>query len=277
MGEGYHRASVRAPDDPVAAFEDEKARRIASYRSQEHWREASLAWLREAFEQRYMYHFAWLGRPIIQIPIDMVAVQEIVWSVGPDLIVETGIAHGGSLMLSASLLALLDFCDAAVQGVACDPRRSRRRVLGIDVDIRRHNRELIEAHPLAHLVTTIEGSSIDPATVAQVRAVAAGHQRVLVILDSNHTHEHVLAELEAYAPLVSVGSYCIVFDTVVEDLPAGVFPDRPFGPGNNPKTAVHEYVRRTAGGSGPRFALDHDLEAKLLITSAPDGFLRRVG
>jgi cephalosporin hydroxylase len=231
---------------------------------------------------QYSYNFFWLGRPIIQYPQDMVALQEIIWEVRPDLIIEAGIAHGGSLVLSASMLALLDYCDAVEAGQLLDPRASHRRVLGVDIDIRAHNRAAIEAHPMAHQIDMIQGSSIDPEFIAKVHAAAQGHERVLVILDSNHTHAHVLAELEAYAPLVSRGSYCIVFDTVVEDLPEGMYPDRPWGKGDNPKTAVREYLRRlreegrtATNGDVLALDIDRDIEAKLLITVAPDGYLRR--
>ncbi|MGZ5103407.1 MAG: cephalosporin hydroxylase family protein [Usitatibacter sp.] len=270
-------------DDPIAAFRAECEERVSGYARDAAWQAASNAWLRRAFEQRYMYNFSWMGRPIIQTPIDMAAMQELVWSVRPDLIVETGIAHGGSLVLSASLLAMLDYCDAVESGKALDPRAARRRVLGIDIDIRAHNRAAIEAHPMAHRIDMIQGSSIAPDVVERVRGIAARHEKVLVLLDSNHTHEHVLAELEAYAPLTSAGSYCIVFDTIVEDLPEGFFADRPWNRGDNPKTAVREYLRllkeegRTAA-DGARLALEVDraLEGKLLITVAPDGYLKRV-
>ena len=232
---------------------------------------------------KYSYNFFWLGRPIIQYPQDMVALQELIWQVRPDLIVETGIAHGGSLILSASMLALLDYCDAVENGVPLDPKATRRRVLGVDIDIRPHNRAAIEAHPLAHRIDMLQGSSVAPEIIAQVHAAAAGHDTVLVILDSNHTHEHVLAELEAYAPLTSRGSYCIVFDTVVEDLPDSTFPDRPWSKGDNPKTAVWEYLRRlneegraAADGAPLNLQMDKSIENKLLITVAPDGYLKRV-
>ena len=205
-------------------------------------------------EYRYSYNFTWLGRPIIQFPDDIVAMQEIIWRVKPDLIVETGIAHGGSLMLWASMLALLG---------------NHGQVLGVDVDIRQPNRVEIEAHPLAPAISMIQGSSIDPQIVAQVRERAARAQRVLLVLDSNHTHEHVLAELGAYSPLVRAGSYLVVFDTVVEDMPDGSFPDRPWGKGNNPKTAVREFLAHN-----DRFEVDQAIEAKLLLTVAPGGYLR---
>jgi len=228
------------------------------------------SWLQTANGQKYSYHFDWLGLPIIQYPQDIVAVQELIWAVKPDLIIETGIARGGSLVFSASMLALLDMADAIETGTTIDPRKSKRKVLGVDIDIRDHNRTAIEAHPMATRIQMIQGSSIAPETVAQVLAAAAGYERILVCLDSNHTHEHVLAELEAYAPLTSPGSYCVVFDTVIEDLPASMFPDRPWGPGNNPKTAVWEYLKSHA-----EFEIDRTIPDKLQITVAPDGFLKR--
>ncbi len=268
--------------DPVAAFESECAHNISGYALDTVWKKMSNEWLRRAFEQKYMYNFSWMGRPIIQTPIDMVAMQELIWQVKPDLIIETGIAHGGSLIMSASMLAQLDMCDAIEAGLSFNPKESHRKVLGIDIDIRAHNRAAIEAHPMASRIQMIQGSSIAPEIIEQVRQVASGYKRILVCLDSNHTHEHVLAELEAYAPLTSVGSYCVVFDTIVEDLPAEMFPDRPWGKGNNPKTAVWEYLRRlkedgrkATDGAPLNFKIDKTIENKLLITVAPDGYLRR--
>ncbi|SOC16724.1 cephalosporin hydroxylase family protein [Thalassospira xiamenensis] len=219
---------------------------------------------------KYSYNFSWMGRPIIQYPQDIVAVQELIWKIKPDLIIETGIAHGGSLILSASMLALLDVCDAAKKKGTLTPGNSARKVVGIDIDIRPHNKEAIEDHPLAAYIEMLEGSSIDPEMVKKVCSIAENHQKILVFLDSNHTHEHVLAELKAYAPLVSTDSYCVVFDTIVEDLPKGGFSDRPWGPGDNPKTAVWEYIK-----SNPNFEIDTTLENKLLLTVAPDGYLKR--
>lgn len=233
--------------------------------------ETSVEWIRETAKYKYSYNFAWQGRPIIQYPQDIMAMQELIWSIKPDLIIETGIAHGGSLIFNSSMLAQLDMCDAIEAGKVFDPKISSRKVLGIDIDIRPHNRAAIEAHPMASRIQMIQGSSIAPEIVAQVHAVAANYSRVLVCLDSNHTHEHVLAELQAYAPLTSRGSYCVVFDTVVEDMPKELFPDRPWGPGNNPKTAVWEYLK-----THPEFEIDKNIQDKLLITVAPDGYLRRV-
>lgn len=230
----------------------------------------TMSWINQAAAHRYTYLFSALGRPIIQFPQDMVAVHELIWEIKPDLVIETGIAHGGSLIHSAAMLAMLDMCEAIEEKRSFDPAVSKRKVLGIDIDIRPHNRAAIEAHPMASRIQMLQGSSIDPAMIEQVRAIAAGYQRVLVMLDSNHTHEHVLAELETYAPLTSVGSYCVVFDTIVEDMPADFFPDRPWGPGDNPKTAVWNYLK-----SHPEFVIDKSIPDRLQITVAPDGYLKR--
>ena len=226
---------------------------------------AAADFLLQTIRERYSYNFAWLSRPIIQYPQDIVAFQEIVAKVSPDLILETGIAHGGSLVLSASLLCLLD----VMEGL--DPRQSSRKVVGVDIDIRSHNRKALDEHPLRFKMELIEGSSIDADIIAQVHSHADGYEKVLVSLDSNHTHDHVLSELNAYADLVSLGSYCVVFDTVIEDLPAGSFPDRPWDVGNNPKTAVHEWL-----SMHPEFEVDKGIDDKLLISVAPDGYLKRV-
>ncbi|WP_420408241.1 cephalosporin hydroxylase family protein [Hoeflea sp.] len=231
----------------------------------------SRLWIREATPHKWSYNFSWLGRPAIQLPNDGWALQELVWKTRPDLIIETGIAHGGSLIYSASLLALLDLCDATENGETLDPRKPKRKVLGIDIDIRAHNREAIEAHPLFPRIEMIEGSSIAQDTIDKVKAVASGYKRILVCLDSNHTHDHVLAELEAYAPLVTSESYCIVFDTLIEDTPVALGGDRPWGPGNSPKSAVHAFLE-----TNKDFEIDRRIDRKLQITVAPDGFLKRV-
>lgn len=258
-------------NDPSAKFLRESHDLINSYSSETEWNHQSSQWLAKAFDKRYMYNFQWMGRPIIQTPIDIIAIQELIWHIKPDLIIETGIAHGGSLMLSASMLAMLDMCEAIEEGATVDPQQSKRKVLGIDIEIRAHNREAIEAHPMSSRIEMIQGSSIAPDVIEQVQQIAKGYDRVLVCLDSNHTHKHVLAELEAYAPLTSVGSYCVVFDTIVEDMPADMFPDRPWGPGDNPKTAVWEYLKKHS-----EFEIDKNIQNKLMITVAPDGYLRRV-
>lgn len=218
--------------------------------------ELSRNWVRETTRYKYSYNFSWMGRPIIQYPQDMIAMQEIIWKVQPDLIIETGIAHGGSLVYYASLLEMIG---------------GDGFVLGIDIDIRVHNREAIEAHPMSRRIRMIEGSSVSDDVAAQVAEVASGKDSVLVALDSNHTHEHVLKELMIYAPHVTRDSYIVVFDTIVEDMPGDLVGDRPWGVGNNPKTAVHEFLSDT-----DEFEIDKNIESKLLITVAPDGYLRRV-
>jgi len=255
----------------MSNFEQETGERIAANAENATLVTAAQDFIRASTLPKYSYNFHWLGRPIIQYPQDMAAMQEIIWQVKPDLIIETGIAHGGSLILSASMLALLDICDAIEQKKSIDPSRSKRKVLGIDIDIRPHNRDAIEGHPMSSRIQMIQGSSIDPNIVNQVRTVAASHEKILVCLDSNHTHEHVLDELKAYAPLVTQGSYCIVFDTIIEDLPKELFPDRPWGPGNNPKTAVWEFLK-----SHPEFEIDKSIDNKLLIGVAPEGYLKRI-
>lgn len=265
---------------------DEHAKRvsnnIAQMTNDKAFQGLSNIWLREGVRYEYPLNFSWLGRPYIQIPQDIYALQEIIWQVKPDLIIETGIAHGGSLMMSASMLALLDYCDAVESCQYIDPLQTKRLVLAVDIDIRSHNRSAIEAHPMRHLIKMIQGSSIASDIVERVKSIAKDYSKILVCLDSNHTHDHVLAELEAYAPLTSRGSYCIVWDTGIEDMPADFSKDRPWGKGNNPKTAVREYLcslasvaRVGADGTALNFAIDHLIENKIVITGAPDGFLRR--
>ena len=255
---------------PEQQFMLERQERLRAYACDIGFQTLSHQWLQQSMAEKYVYNFDWLGRPIIQYPQDMGAVQDLIWRVRPDLIIETGIAHGGSLILSASMLALLDMCDAIEAGTMLDPCASQRKVLGIDIDIRAHNRTAIEAHPMASRIQMIEGSSVASEVVQQVHSVAKNHSRVLVFLDSMHTHDHVLAELQAYAPLVSSGSYCVVFDTFVEDMPKGFFADRPWDVGNSPKTAVQQFL-----SDNDDFSVDGEMETKLLVTVAPRGYLRR--
>jgi len=257
--------------DPITQFKNEVLENIKGLGEDRDMQDLSRIWLRDTLVHRYTYNFSWMGRPIIQYPQDVLAMQELIWNVKPDLIIETGIAHGGSLILSASLLAQLDMCEAIEAGVSFNPQESYRKVLGIDIDIRAHNREAIEKHPMASRIEMIQGSSISDEVISQVHEIAKGYDRVLVILDSNHTHDHVYAEMEAYAPLASYDSYCVVYDTIIEDLPEDAFPDRPWGKGNNPKTAVWKYLEHHSG-----FEIDKSIETKLLITVAPDGYLKRV-
>jgi cephalosporin hydroxylase len=269
--------------DPVEDFRNRVAENIRNAGKDRAFIDLSNVWNQAAIRHGYFQNFTWLGRPVIQSPQDLYAIQELIWACRPDLIIETGIAHGGSLVMSASMLALLDYCDAATGGSTLDPKTSRRKVVGVDIDIRAHNRAAIDAHPLRHKIHTIEGSSVAPDIAAKIAAHAEGYNRIMVFLDSNHTHDHVLEELELYAPYVSKGSYCVVWDTGVEDLPDEMCADRPWGKGNNPKTAVWEYMKRlkyegrTARSGGALcFDYDHTIEHKLMITASPDGFLKRV-
>lgn len=240
--------------NPIDEFKQERAERIASYAQPGDLRDAAAAFNVASNRDKYSYNFSWMGRPIIQYPQDMIAMQELIWTIKPDLIIETGIAHGGSLIYYASLLELI----------------GKGEVLGIDIDIREHNRREIEAHPMFKRIEMLQGSAIDEALVAEVARRAEGKETIMVCLDSNHTHDHVLRELELYAPFVTVGSYCVVFDTIVEDMPRGAY-DRPWDVGNNPKTAVWEYLK-----ANDNFEIDHSIDNKLLISVAPEGYLKRV-
>jgi cephalosporin hydroxylase len=243
-----------SPISPAEKFRRECEEEIARQGTDPTLQAVTRQWFHASARAKYSYHFEWMGRPIIQYPQDMIAMQEILWRVQPDLLIETGIAHGGSLIFYASMMELI----------------GKGEVLGIDIDIRPHNRSAIESHSMFKRIKLLEGSSIAPDVVAKVKSVAAG-KRVLVVLDSNHTHDHVLAELEAYAPLVSVGSYCVVMDTVVEDMPENSFPDRSWGRGNNPKTAAFDYLKNHS-----EFKIDNDVDSKILITVAPSGYLQRI-
>lgn len=241
--------------NPIQEFVNERKERIESFGSNNALKKAATEFNTESNKSQYSYNFSWMGRPIIQYPQDMIAMQELIWDIKPDLIIETGIAHGGSLIYYASLLELI----------------GHGEVLGIDIDIRSHNRQEIEKHPMFKRIKMIEGSSISEETLENVRQQAAGKSKILVTLDSNHTHEHVMKELELYSPFVSVYSYLVVFDTIVEDLPEGYFSQqRPWGIGNNPKTAVHEFLKKNDS-----FQIDHSIDNKLLISVAPEGYLKR--
>lgn len=216
----------------------------------------SREWFDRVCHFEYSYHFRWLGRPVIQFPQDMVALQEILWETKPDLIIETGVAHGGSLIFHASILELIG---------------GPGKVVGIDIDIRPHNRVEIEKHPMFRRIQLIQGSSVDPAVVAQIQSLAADAKRIMVILDSNHAHAHVLKEMQCYGPLVTAGCYLAVLDTVVEDMDQSLMGSRPWGRGNSPKTAVHEYLKTC-----DRFVIDKAIDNKLMVSVAPDGYLRCV-
>lgn len=228
--------------------------KIAAMGADPRMREVSREWFNRSFEHRYPYNFSWLGRPIIQYPQDIIGIQEVIWSVKPRAVVETGIAHGGSLILSSSILELI-----GGDGI----------VVGVDIDIRSHNREAIEQHPMYKRIRMIQGSSIDQSIVDQVYGLVQDRSPVVVILDSNHTHDHVLKEMQHYAPLVKQGSYMVVLDSCVEFMKHDAFPDRPWKVGDNPYTAIHEFLK-----SNPRFQIDQELEDKLLVSAAPSGWLK---
>jgi cephalosporin hydroxylase len=245
----------------MTPFEREVQDRIVSNAGDNALRNSARAFMQASIKSKYSYNFFWLGRPVIQYPQDIFAMQEIIWSVKPDLIIETGIAHGGSLIFYASMLELNAACGGP----------NDAEVLGVDIDIRAHNRDAIEVHPMFKRISMIEGSSIAPEIAGQVKLRAAGRNCVLVCLDSNHTHDHVKSELEIYAPLTTVNSYCVIFDTIIEEMSEGMFPDRLWGPGDNPKTAVSDYLKTHS-----EFIIDCDIENKLMITAAPSGYLKRV-
>jgi cephalosporin hydroxylase len=241
--------------DPIKSFKEEVEEGIEAQGRNDALKKSAAEFMNQSIRSRYSYHFTWLGRPIIQYPQDIIAIQEIIYRVQPDLIIETGIAHGGSIIFHASICELI----------------GKGHVVGVDIDIREHNKAEIENHKMYKRITMIQGSSIDPAIAAQVGKMANGKERVLVILDSNHTHHHVLEELKLYAPMVTMNSYLLVFDTIVEDLPADLYADRPWSIGNNPKSAIKEFFK-----TNDQFAIDHEMENKLLISVAPGGYLKRV-
>lgn len=240
----------------IEKFKLECKNNIDAQGKNQNLKKAAGDFLKESIDSRYSYNFKWMGRPIIQYPQDMVIMQELIWDIKPDLIIETGIAHGGSLIFYASILELI----------------GKGEVLGIDIDIREHNKKEILSHSMSKRISMLQGSSIDPEIVKQVKNKANGKSTIMVLLDSNHSHEHVLHELNAYANLTTVGSYCVVFDTVVEDLPKGKYSsDRPWDVGSNPKTAVFEFLKTNSN-----FLIDKNIDDKILLSVAPDGYLKRI-
>ncbi|MDD4457220.1 MAG: cephalosporin hydroxylase family protein [Syntrophotalea acetylenica] len=240
--------------NPIENFKKERQERINAQGSNEKLKSAADSFMRESIKTGYSYNFHWLGRPIIQYPQDIIAMQELIWNVQPDIIIETGIAHGGTVLFHASMLQLLG---------------GERKTVSIDIDIRDHNRAEIEAHPMCKNVTMLQGSSIDSEIVESAFDLAKGCENPMVILDSNHTHEHVLDEMKLYSPLVKKGSYMVVFDTVIEELPEEASADRPWAPGNNPMTAVDEFLK-----TNDRFVRDTDIDNKLMFSVAPRGYLK---
>ena len=245
--------------------------------------ESTKIWFQRSLLNKYSYNFSSYSVPIIQYPQDMIAIQELIWEIKPDLIIETGIAHGGSIIQSASILAMIEYQEAVLSNSFLNPAKPHRKVLGIDIDIRKHNKKIIDAHFLSERIDMIEGSSVSEKVIKSVYKYAKAYSKILVLLDSNHTHEHVLAELKAYTPLVTKNSYCIVYDTNIDDLPKKQFPDRSWGPGNNPKTAVHQFLKLLkkdvlvgVDGNKLKFKINKKIDVKLQITVAPDGYLKRI-
>lgn len=245
-------------------FQLECAEEIIAQQKDAEYQKLSQAWLIKAQQLKYSYHFEWLGRPIIQYPQDMIAMQELIWQIKPTLIIETGIAHGGSLIFYASMMALLDQCEGKLMS------NSTRRVVGIDIDIRQHNREFIEKHPLSKYITMIQGSSIAKETFDAAENHTKPNDIVMVCLDSNHTHEHVLDELKLYSKLVSPLSYCVVFDTSVDIMPDNMFEDRPWKASNSPGSAVKKFIEENN-----QFQVDSTIDAKLGISISLNGYLKK--
>ncbi|MBK7341518.1 MAG: cephalosporin hydroxylase family protein [Saprospiraceae bacterium] len=237
-------------------FYNEKQARIASQEGNIPLQKAKDEFIFQSINSKYSYNFSWLGRPIIAYPQDMIAMQEIIWRVKPDLIIETGVAHGGSIVYYASLLELLG---------------GDRMVLGIDIDIRQFNRELIESHPMSKRIILIQGSSTSDTTVNSVKSIVKGYKNILVCLDSNHTHDHVYRELKVYSEFVTLNSYMVVFDTIIEHLPKDQYIDRPWDVGDNPMTALQLFLEEDF-----RYEIDHEVDNKILISVAPSGYLKRV-
>ena len=234
-------------------FEQRNKKFINSMNKNKSLLKKSKDWIDNVFDYEYVYHFRWLGRPIIQFPQDMVAVQELIWKIKPDFIIESGIARGGSLIFYASILELLN----------------HGKIIGVDIDIRKHNRIEIENHTLFKRIKLIEGSSIDDSVIHKIKKIIKDKKKIMILLDSHHTEQHVLEELEKYSPFVRSGSYVVVFDTIIENMKKHHSENRPWNHGNNPKTAVTKFLKKNK-----RFKIDKEIQKKLLITSCPDGYLK---
>ena len=247
----YYEETPNANNDYIT----ERDLRVEQFKYDKEFINLSKKWRENALKRKYMNNFSWLGRPLIQFPGDIFAVQELISTIKPNKVIETGIAHGGSLILSSSIMFLNNIKNA--------------QVIGIDIEIREHNKIEIKKSRFSDMITLIEGSSIDKNVFEKVSKKITNDDKVIVFLDSNHSHNHVIEELNLYSKLVSKGSYLVVFDTHVEDMPSDfIWENRPWGKGNNPKTAVHEWSK-----NNKNFEIDNYLENKLLLTSAPDGFL----
>ena len=253
-------------------FNKEVKNRIKTNSKNDNLKKTGFNFFKKSFPEKYCYNFSWLGRPIIQYPQDIIAMQEIIWKVKPDLIIETGIAHGGSVIFSSSMLALLELADKNTSKKNKKLNYIKRKVVAIDIDIRKHNLKEIKKHPFYSNIQLIEGSSLDKKIIKKVKDITLKHKKIMVFLDSNHTHNHVLSELNAYAPFTSKNSYCVLFDTILENLPNNFFKNRPWKKGNNPMSALREFLL-----VNKNFVSDFDIDNKLLISSSPDGYLKRIG
>ncbi|MDG1286926.1 MAG: CmcI family methyltransferase [Rickettsiales bacterium] len=244
-------------EDPIKQFLDERHADIVKMGQDEELRQKSLEWMHHADKYKYTYNYSWMGRPVIKYPNDMMIQQELMWALKPDLVIETGIAHGGSIIFTAAMMEMM-----GIDG----------EVVGIDIDIRKHNRDAIEAHPMMKRITMYEGDSVSSEMVEKVRAHTEGKKCVMVILDSLHSHEHVYKELQAYADMTTVGSYCVLPDTFIEFFPKGYYSDtRPWDVGDNPYTAMQQYMSEVN-----HFEIDKSLTHKAMITETIDGYLKRV-
>ncbi len=257
--------------NPAKSFADECKNEILKQGKDIKLSRTSKKWIAQSSIHKYSYHFSWMGRPIIQLPTDIMALQEIIWSTKPDIIIETGIAHGGSLCFSASMLSLLDLADLKKTSTQHVSSKITRKVIGVDIDIRGHNQNALLSHPMADKIVMIEGSSIEKPIFKRIKKLIPSNSKVLVILDSNHTEKHVLEELRLYKELVTVGSYCIVCDTVVAQMADGFYKNRPWGINNNPKGAVEKFLKES-----PNFVVDEEIDNKLLLSMSPKGYLKRI-
>ena len=256
--------------DPVSIFTKECKEEINKQSQDQLFLELSQNWMNQSWKHKYTYHFNWLGRPIIQMPQDILALQEIIWNIKPDLIIETGIAHGGSLCLTASLLALLELEEMQNNSISQD-EIIKRKVIGIDIDIRQHNRELIENHFLSDKIEMIESSSVNKDTFNKIKSLSKDYSNILVMLDSNHTESHVLEELNLYSSLISKNSYCIVFDTIVEKMDSEFSKNRPWNKKNSPQSAIQKFLKRNKN-----FIVDKTIDKKIILSMAPGGFLKKI-
>ena len=264
-------------------FDKEKIERINSYKKNTNFKKLSREWVTESIKNKYMYNWKWFDRPIIQLPNDIIAYGELIQEIKPDIIIETGIAHGGSIIFSASILALLDYIDALENNLLLDPQKPKRKVLAIDIDIRSHNRKELNKSPFSNRIKLFEGSSVSVEMINKIKESITKDSKVLVCLDSNHTEEHVLQELRSYGPLVSTNSYCIVMDTVIDYVPKNIFKDRNWGKGNSPLSAMNAFLKECnnnkifdINNKPLKFKLNEEIDNKLLITSSPKGFLQRI-